>query len=112
MRLDLRLCGLVAVACLAAPSYAQEKTAATLADCDKQQAALEKDMRAARSRGQMLRRRQLEESLHALQQRCEEAASLETHEGRVLRQKNLVMQRQLDLAEAQEQLRQLLNEKP
>lgn len=112
MRLDLRLCALVAISFCAAPSHAQEKTPVSLAECDAQQAALAKDMRAARSRGQMLRRRQLEESLHALQQRCEEAASQETHEARVLRQKYVVMQRQLDLDQAQEQLRQLLKEKP
>ena len=68
-------------------------------------------MRAARSRGQMLRRRQIEENLHALQARCEEAAKKDTHEARVMRQKNAVMQLRIDLDRAEEDLRNLLAEK-
>jgi hypothetical protein len=81
------------------------------ADCYAQQAALEKDMRAARSRGQMLRRRQLQESLDALRSRCDEIASQESHEARVMRQKNVVLQLRLDLDRAEEDLRKLVAEK-
>lgn len=91
-----------------AQSGASEKTEA---DCYAQQAALEKNMRDARSRGQMLRRRQLQESLDALRARCDEIASRDTHEARVMRQKNVVMQLRLDLANAEEELRRVVSEK-
>lgn len=112
MRLHLCI-GTLGIALLCVTqSIAQQKPSITEADCYAQQTALEEEMRAARSRGQMLRRRQLEESLHALQSRCEEVASKDTHEARVMRQKYVVLQRQLDLDRAEEQLRQLLSEKP
>ena len=95
----------------ATQAFAQPAPTKTEADCYAQQAALEKDMRAARSRGQMLRRRQIEENLHALQARCEEAAKKDTHEARVMRQKNAVMQLRIDLDRAEEDLRNLLAEK-
>jgi len=79
----------------------------TEADCYAQQASLEKSMRDARSRGQMLRRRQLQESLDALRARCDEIASKDTHEARVMRQKNVVMQLRLDLANAEDELRRI-----
>ena len=105
--------GSVAIAMLCATqAIAQPKPTKTEADCYAQQAALEKDMRAARSRGQMLRRRQLEDNLHALQARCDEIASKDTHEGRVMRQKNAVLQLRIDLDRAEEDLRHLLAEKP
>jgi hypothetical protein len=81
------------------------------AGCYAQQAALEKDMRAARSRGQMLRRRQLQESLDALRSRCDEIASKDSHEARVMRQKNVVLQLRIDLDRAEEDLRNLMAEK-
>lgn len=83
----------------------------TEAECYAQQAALEKNMRDARSRGQMLRRRQLQESLDALRARCDEIASKDTHEARVMRQKNVVMQLRLDLANAEDELRRVVSEK-
>lgn len=112
--MDLQRCTfaiLLAMFCAAGASAQAEPSKKTEADCYAQQAQLEKDMRAARSRGQMLRRRQLEESLHALQTRCEEVASLQTHEGRVMRQKNVVLQLRLDLDRAEEELRRLMAEK-
>lgn len=109
MRIHLCI-GSVALAMLfATPAVAQPKP--TEADCYAQQAALEKDMRAARSRGQMLRRRQIEENLHALQARCEEIAAKDTHEARVMRQKNVILQMRIDLDRAEEDLRKLLAEK-
>lgn len=88
-----------------------EPSKKTAADCYAQQAALEKDMRDARSRGQMLRRRQLQESLDALRARCDEIASKDTHEARVMRQKNVIMQLRLDLANAEDELRRIIAEK-
>ncbi|SFN17671.1 DUF1090 family protein [Variovorax sp. OV329] len=84
----------------------------TVKECETQQVQLQRDMRDARSRGQMLRRRNLEETLITLQARCEEVTAQDTHEARVLRQKYVVMQRQVDLDRAQDELRRLQAEKP
>lgn len=112
--MKLHLClGIAAIAlsCSMHASAQSEPSKKTEADCYKQQAALEKDMNAARSRGQMLRRRQLQDSLDALRALCDEIASQQTHEGRVMRQKNIVMQLRLDLARAEEELREILAQK-
>lgn len=113
MRLRLCLYAMVAaLSCASTVSVAQTKAdPLTEKECEAQQAQLQRDMRDARSRGQMLRRRGLEETLMTLKARCEEAASKDTHEARVLRQKYEVMQRQLDLDRAQDELRRLLAEK-
>ena len=100
----------IALSC-ATPGLAQVPPSTAEADCHAQQTALEKDMRAARSRGQMLRRRQIEENLHALQARCAEIAAKDTQEARVMRQKNAVMQLRIDLDRAEEELRKLIAEK-
>lgn len=94
------------------PSYAQsEPSNKTEADCYAQQAALEREMRDARSRGQMLRRRWLQESLDALRTGCDELVSRDTQEARVMRQKNVIIQLRLDLANAEEELRRIASEK-
>ncbi|SDZ99979.1 DUF1090 family protein [Variovorax sp. YR216] len=112
MKLHLCLASLSIGLLVSTQANAQsEPSKKTEADCYAQQAALEKDMRDARSRGQMLRRRQLQESLNALRARCDEIASKETHEARVMRQKNVVMQLRLDLAGAEDELRRLVSEK-
>lgn len=112
--MNLHLCiGALAIGVLfSAQANAQsEPSKKTEADCYAQQAALEKDMRAARSRGQMLRRRQLQESLDALRSHCDEIASKDSHEARVMRQKNVVLQLRIDLDRAEEDLRNLVAEK-
>ena len=112
MNLHLCICALViGVLCSAQANAQTEPAKKTEADCYAQQAALEKDMRAARSRGQMLRRRQLQESLDALRSRCDEIASQDSHEARVMRQKNVVFQLRIDLDRAEEDLRNLMAEK-
>lgn len=112
MKLHLCLASLAMSLLVSIPANAQsEPSKKTEADCYAQQAALEKDMRDARSRGQMLRRRHLQESLDALRARCDEIASRDTHEARVMRQKNVVMQLRLDLASAEDELRRLVSEK-
>lgn len=57
---------------LAAPAFAQaaEPAEGAASSCEAEEAALEHDMDLARSRGQMLRRRQLAENLDALRARC------------------------------------------
>lgn len=113
--MNLHLClGIAAIGLLFsinATAQSEPSKKKTEADCYAQQAALEKDMQAARSRGQMLRRRQLQESLDALRAHCDEIASQETHEARVMRQKNVVLQLRLDLDRAEEELRRIVAEK-
>ena len=112
MKLHLCLASLSIGLLLSMQANAQpEPSKKTEADCYAQQAALEKDMRDARSRGQMLRRRQLQESLDALRARCDEIAAKDTHEARVMRQKNVIMQLRLDLANAEEDLRRIVSER-
>jgi hypothetical protein len=112
MKLHLCLASLTVGLLVSMQANAQsEPSKKTEADCYARQSALEKDMRDARSRGQMLRRRQLQESLDALRARCDEIASKDTHEARVMRQKNVIMQLQLDLANAEEELRRIVSEK-
>ncbi|MBB3176528.1 DUF1090 family protein [Variovorax sp. Sphag1AA] len=112
MKLHLCLVSLAVGVLVSLQANAQSATSEkTEADCYAQQAALEKNIRDARSRGQMLRRRQLQESLDALRARCDEIASRDTHEARVMRQKNVVMQLRLDLANAEEELQRIVSEK-
>lgn len=101
------------VVCLLVSMQANAQSAPSIrteGDCYARQAALENDMRDARSRGQMLRRRQLQESLDALLARCDEIGSEDTYEARVMHQKNVIMQLRLDLANAEEELRRTISE--
>lgn len=62
---------------LAIPAIAQPVDQADNTDCKAKEAALERDIDIARSKGQMLRRRQLAEALAALQTRCKAVAAPE-----------------------------------
>ena len=99
---------------LAMPAFAQTAPPEPLdaADCKAQVAVLERDMALARSRGQMLRRRELGEELAALQLRC---AALPPAQGRAARIEKLeqeIRTLRAELDRAEEQLRGLRSESP
>lgn len=99
---------------LAIPAFAQTAGPEPVdaADCKAQEAVLERDMALARSRGQMLRRRQLGEELGALQARCSTLSPARSREARIeaLEQEIRTLRSELDRAE--EQLRSLKSESP
>jgi len=90
---------------LAAPALAQAPAPAPsdAAACQAEQAALERDMDLARAKGQMLRRRQLAETLAALRMRCETRTPAQVHAARVeaLEQEIRTLRLELDRAEAE-----------
>lgn len=83
----------------------------TAEDCKAQEAVLERDMALARSRGQMLRRRELADTLGALQLRCQALAPL-SREVRIenLEQEIRTLRTELERAEAR--LRSVKSESP
>ncbi|WP_084217446.1 DUF1090 family protein [Xenophilus azovorans] len=109
--------GWAAALALAAPlAFAQAggEAANDAAACVAERAALERDMQLARSRGQMLRRRQLADTLAALNARCDTLTAPQPQSRaahiRKLEQEIEALQKALDLAT--EQLRQLRSEAP
>lgn len=103
------------VSTLAAPVFAQSAPAAqplSAEDCKAQEAVLERDMDLARSRGQMLRRRELADALGGLQAQCKSSAAPQSRQARIerLEQDIRLLRSELDHAEAQ--LRSLRNEAP
>ncbi|MDM0013131.1 DUF1090 family protein [Variovorax sp. J22P168] len=107
--------GLLAIALLAsasasfAQSQAQDPTDA--ASCQAQESALERDISDARARGQMLRRRQLTESLAVLHVHCETLMAAKDPATRIKRQEQEVQQLRLELERAEAELRKLKAQK-
>ncbi|MFH0129496.1 DUF1090 family protein [Variovorax sp. VaC1] len=106
----LKPCFLALALTLALPAFAQSAEPSDAGDCKAQEAALESDMDLARSRGQMLRRRQLAEALSALQARCNATAPSKAARIEKLEQEIKTLRSELERAE--EQLRSLKNESP
>jgi len=99
------------------PAFAQTAPPVPVdaADCKAQEAVLERDMALARSRGQMLRRRELGEELAALQARCAALAPGAHAQGRAARIEKLeqeIRTLRAELDRAEEQLRGLRSESP
>ncbi|CAN7159096.1 MULTISPECIES: DUF1090 family protein [unclassified Variovorax] len=93
---------------LAIPAIAQPVDQADNTDCKAKEAALERDIDIARSKGQMLRRRQLAEALAALQTRCKAVAAPEqSRAARIERLEQEIRDLRLELNRAEEQLREL-----
>lgn len=82
------------------------------ASCEAEEAALEREMDLARSRGQMLRRRQLAETLAALQTRCHGAEPQQSRAARIDKLEHEIRTLRSELERAEEQLRDLRNERP
>ena len=96
------------------PAFAQtaEPQPVGAADCKAQEAVLERDMALARSRGQMLRRRQLGEELDALLVRCKSLVPAQGREARIEKLEQDIRTLRAELERAEEQLRGLKNESP
>ena len=106
-----------ALAGLLAPSAFAQPAAATLPApdgpaCQAEEASLEHDIDLARSRGQMLRRRELADALSALQQRCQAAVPAEGRAARIERLEREARALRLELERTEEQLRRLKSGSP
>jgi len=110
MRANLSLLAITMVLAASAAG-AQPTEAAALADCKAELATVERDMDEARSRGQMLRRRQLAETRDALQARCAPAAPL-SREAQIANVEKDIRDLRTELDRAQEELRKLKSAVP
>ena len=97
---------------LAMPAFAQTAEPSDGGDCKAQEAVLERDMDLARSRGQMLLRRQLAEALSALQTRCKTSAPPQSRAVRIEKLEQEIRTLKSELDRAEEQLRSLKHESP
>ena len=110
--------GLLAAALLvlAASAFAQAQAQAveppSAASCKAEEASLERDIDLARSRGQMLRRRQLAEALAALRTRCEASDPSMSRAARIDKLEHDIQLLRAELEHAEEQLRELKNQRP
>ncbi|WP_235505129.1 DUF1090 family protein [Variovorax sp. Root318D1] len=108
--------GLLAAALLvlstSAFAQAQAVEPPSAASCQAEEAALERDIDLARSRGQMLRRRQLAESLSALRTRCQASGPSMSRAARIDKLERDIQLLKAELEQAEEQLRELKNERP
>jgi chromosome segregation ATPase len=107
----------IAVLALASPAFAQpaetgEGASTASSSCEAEEAALERDMDLARSRGQMLRRRQLAEKLDALRARCLSSESPQSRAARIDKLERDIRALRAELEHAETQLRELKNERP
>jgi hypothetical protein len=92
---------------LAAAAFAQPTGQMGDSDCNVEEAALERDIDLAHSKGQMLRRRQLAEALNALKARCETLVPEQDRAARVEKLEQEIRDLRLELDRAEEQLRKL-----
>ena len=105
-------CFLAIALALAPPAMAQHTSQVDKDKCEAEKATLEQDMELARSKGQMLRRRQLAEALAALQARCENfAPALNRAEG-IEQLEEKIRELREALEHAEEQLQKLKSEAP
>ena len=95
---------------LATPATAQPTDQVDNIECKAESAAIERDIELARSKGQMLRRRQLAEALAALQARCETGSPAQGHSARIERLEQEIRELRKELDHAEEQLRKLRSE--
>ena len=110
MRANLGLLA-ITLALAASAAYAQPAGALTPADCKAELAAVERDMDVARSRGQMLRRRELAEAHDLLLARCAPAAPL-SREAQIAKVEKDIRDLRTELDRAQEELRKLKSAVP
>lgn len=99
----------------AAPIFAQpaeQPKQVEGASCEAEEAALEREMDLARSRGQMLRRRQLAETLAALHTRCHGSEPQQSRAVRIDKLEQEIRTLRAELERAEDQLRDLRNERP
>ena len=100
--------GHLAIALLSAsPAVAQAVEPTDAASCAAEEARLEADIGQARARGQMLRRRQLTDSLGTLQAHCEALMAAKDPATRIQWQEQEVRELRKELQRAEDQLRKL-----
>ena len=110
-RMRMNPCFLVIALALATPAFAQPAGQAENPGCNPgEAAAIEQDMDLARSKGQMLRRRQLAEALAALQTRCKTLAPEQSRAADIERLEREIRELSTALEQAQAQLRKLKSE--
>ena len=100
----------LALALFALPASAQRIAPAEPIDqasCQTEEASLEQEIALARSRGQMLRRRQLAEALSAMQVHCANLAPIKDQATRIDRQEQEVAHLRAELARAEAYLAKL-----
>jgi hypothetical protein len=107
--MSVKPCILAMTLALALPAIAQPTDQADDTSCKAELAALERDIDLARSRGQMLRRRQLAEALDALQARCKTLNPEQSRAARIETLEQEIRELRLELHRAEEQLRNLKN---
>ena len=107
-----KLCNLAIALTLAGPAIAQQTAQVDKAKCDVEQAAIERDMDLARSKGQMLQRRQLAEALAAVQSRCETLSPDQRRAADIERLEKEIRDLHKELDDAQEKLRKLKHGAP
>jgi HAMP domain-containing protein len=105
-------CFLALALTLAMPAFAQSAEPPDAAACQAEEAALELDIDLARSKGQMLRRRQLAEALSALQARCKAVPPVQSRAARIERLEQEIKTLRSELDRAEEQLRHLKSGSP
>jgi chaperonin cofactor prefoldin len=95
---------------LATPAIAQPPNQVDITECKAEEAAIERDMELARSKGQMLRRRQLAEALAALHARCETLAPEQSRAANIERLEQEIRELRKELDHAEDRLRKLKSE--
>ncbi len=104
----------LSLAC-AVPAFAQPQPSTDPRDsagCEAEEASLQQDIALARSRGQMLRRRQLADALAALRKHCENLPPIKDRATLIQRQDQEVLQLRAELERAEAYLRKLKAESP
>jgi chaperonin cofactor prefoldin len=111
MRVTTRLLSIVLT--LTTPAVAQPTAQMdSSTECQAEKAAIDRDMELARSKGQMLRRRQLAEALATLQARCETLAPEQSRAANIESLEKEIRELRKELDHAEEQLRRLKSEAP
>ncbi|MEJ7686328.1 MAG: DUF1090 family protein [Variovorax sp.] len=110
--MGMKLCFSIIALAFTSVAAAQSTAPGAIATCKADATALEGDIDLARSKGQLLRQRQLAQQLTALQTRCGTLAPEEERAARAERLREEIRQLRLELDRAQEQLRRLRAEEP
>ncbi|SEB25782.1 DUF1090 family protein [Variovorax sp. YR216] len=98
---------LIIALALTLPAIAQPAGRTDSTECKAEEAAIERDMELARSKGQMLRRQQLAETLAALQARCDILPPEQSRAANINRLEHEIQDLRKALDHAEEQLRSL-----
>jgi len=107
--MPLKLHVLAIATALAVSAIAQPTDPADNPDCKAEEAALERSIDTARSKGQMLRRQQLAEALAALQTRCRNFDPAQSRAARIEALEHEIQDLRRELNRAEERLRDLKN---